>query len=89
MTKNQEIKKIYSDWEKEKKVSFVPKLICCGVEIKFREKPFPPREVTECGRCKNSCLGQFVDNKLRDCINFIPKRISAEEKYLKMMFGTK
>lgn len=87
MTKNQKIKKIFSDWAKGERISFVPKLVCCGIEIKFRKNPFPLREVFECGKCKNSCLGQFVDDKHKDCINFIPKRISAEEKYLQKMFG--
>lgn len=90
-TKNQKIKKMLLDWEKEERISFVPKLICCGVEIKWRKNMFPPREVWKCGKCKNLCVGEFVDDGLpgQGCLNFIPKRISVEEKYLQRMFGTK
>lgn len=89
ITKNQKIKEIYSNWDRENpRVSFIPKLVCCGVEIKFRESS-KPREVRECRKCKNLCLGEFVDDNLKDCINFIPKRISAEERFLRETFGTK
>lgn len=47
------------------------------------------RETAECGNCKNKCIGKFVDDEDKDCINFIPKRISAEEKYLRRMFFPK
>lgn len=51
---------------------------------------FPrPRKERECGKCKNSCIGQFVDDELKDCINYNPKRISAEEKYLREHFFPK
>jgi hypothetical protein len=86
MTKNQKIKEMRSDWEKEGKISFVPKLVCCGVELKYR-KNLLPREVRECEGCKNLCLGQFIDDELKDCKNFNPKRRSAEEIYLRRMFG--
>ncbi|MBA7560840.1 hypothetical protein ES695_14365 [Candidatus Atribacteria bacterium 1244-E10-H5-B2] len=88
MTKNQKIKEIREDWEKEGKMSFVPKLICCGVELKYRKNSMP-REVRKCGKCKNLCVGDFVDDGLpgQGCINFIPKRISVEEKCLRTMFG--
>jgi len=64
----------------------------CGVELSFRipnVREFRLRQ--ECEKCMNSCTGQFVDDKLKDCINFIPnpKKISVEEKYLQRMFGRK
>lgn len=62
------------------------KSLYCGVKIDFEKSPCRPREIRECGECKNSCIGQFVDDELKDCKNFIPKRISAEEKYLRRMF---
>ena len=61
----------------------------CGVKINFKENPWEPREIRECGDCKNSCIGKFVDDDLKDCINFIPKRISAEERYLQRVFSSK
>ncbi len=45
------------------------------------------REIHECGNCKNSCIGKFIDDDLKDCINFIPKRISVEEKFLREHFS--
>ena len=52
-----------------------------------RKNIFPrPREDRECRYCKNSCIGQFVDDEDKDCINFIPRRISVEEKYLREHF---
>ncbi|MBA7521679.1 hypothetical protein ES705_13790 [subsurface metagenome] len=55
-----------------------------------RKNIFPrPREIRECGECKNSCIGKFTDDELKDCVNFIPKRISAEEKYLRKIFFSK
>jgi len=47
------------------------------------------REMLECRYCKNNCIGKFVNDEDKDCINFIPKRISAEEKYLRKMFFPK
>lgn len=52
-----------------------------------RKNKFPrPREIRECRYCKNSCIGQFIDDEDGDCKNFIPKRISAEERYLREHF---
>jgi len=44
------------------------------------------REELECDFCKKACRGEFVDDEDKDCINFIPKRISAEEKFLRERF---
>ena len=44
-----------------------------------------PREEQECRLCKNKCIGEFVDDEDKDCSNFIPKRISAEEKFLRKL----
>lgn len=44
------------------------------------------REMAECRYCKNHCRSKFVDDDDKDCKNFIPKRISAEEKYLREHF---
>ena len=41
------------------------------------------REVQECRFCKNKCIGKFVDDEDKDCGNFIAKRVSAEEKFLR------
>lgn len=47
-----------------------------------------PREDQECRWCKGKCKGEFIDNEDGDCGKFIPKRISAEEKFLRRKQAT-
>ena len=42
-----------------------------------------PREEQECRLCKNRCVGKFADDEDKDCSNFVPRRISAEENFLR------
>ena len=52
-----------------------------------RKKRFLNRKmVIECEECKNNCYGKQVCDKDKDCINFIPRRISVEEDYLQIHF---
>jgi len=52
-----------------------------------RKKKFLNRKmIIECEECKNSCYGKQIFDEDKDCINFIPRRISVEEKYLREHF---
>jgi len=42
--------------------------------------------IIECEECKNSCYGKRIEDEDKDCINFISRRISAEEKFLREHF---